>query len=101
MKTQMLYHAEAIGATGYLTLPVQETMEIQASVGLPISGGHGGVVVPPFRYRNNVFSFDRAESTVVASFSDTDNAHGSAPKPIPEGLKILPVLQSPSIFSRL
>jgi hypothetical protein len=76
-------------------------MEIQASVGLPITGGHGGVVVGPFRYRNNVFSFERAESTVVGSFSDKDNAHGSASMAIIEGLNILDVVTCDRIVARI
>src|SRR5258706_1157331 len=100
MKTRMLYHAEAVGATGYLTLPVQETMEIQASVGLPISGGHGMTTVGPFRYRN-VFSFNRAEASVVGSFSDKDSAHGSASMAIIEGLNILDVVTCDRIVARI
>src|SRR5579862_8678678 len=76
MKTRFLYHAEAVAATGRVTLPFHETMEIQASVALPINGGHGSARVEHFRHRD-IFSFARAESQVVGSFSDLDRAHGT------------------------
>jgi hypothetical protein len=100
MKTAMLYHAEAVGASGYLTLPVQETMEIQASIGLPINGGHGKNTVGCFRYRN-VLSFDCAEASVVGSFSEKDDAHGSASMAIIEGLNILDVVTCDRIVARI
>jgi hypothetical protein len=100
MKTTMLYHAEAVGATGYLTLPVQETMEIQASVGLPINGGHGSAKSGPFSHRG-IFSFDSAESMVVGSFSDNDQAHGSLATVTVTGVNIMNVVTCDQIVARL
>src|SRR5258706_10688192 len=100
MKTTMLYHAEAVGATGYLTLPVQETMEIQASVGLPITGGHASSKIASFNHRN-IFSFDSAESMVVGSFSDNDQAHGSLSAVTVTGLNIMNVVTCDRIVARI
>ena len=41
MKLNFLYHAEAVGASGHITLPYNETIEIQAAAALPMNGGHG------------------------------------------------------------
>lgn len=100
MQTRMLYHADAVGASGNLTLPVQETMPIQASVCLPLIGGHGAAEVNEFRYRNILY-FSWAESTVVGSYSAKDGAHGSAAMAIIEGLNIMDVVTCDRIVARV
>jgi hypothetical protein len=100
MQTRMLYHADAVGASGNLTLPVQETMPIQASVCLPVIGGHGAAEVNEFRYRNILY-FSWAESTVVGSYSEKDKAHGSAAMAIIEGLNIMDVVTCDRIVARV
>jgi hypothetical protein len=100
MKTQFLYHAEAVGASGYITLPFQETMELQAATALPINGGHGSSKVGRFSHRN-IFSFESAESHVVGSFSANDNAHGTLSAVVIEGLNILDVVTCDKLVARL
>jgi len=100
MKTRFLYHADAVAATGHVTLPFSETMEIQAAVALPINGGHGSSRVERFRHRD-IFSFERAESHVVGSFSEKDNAHGTLASVIVEGLNILNVVTCERIIVRI
>ena len=100
MQTRMLYHADAVGASGNLTLPVQESMPIQASVCLPVIGGHGAAEVNEFRYRNILY-FSWAESTVVGSYSEKDKAHGSASTAIIEGLNIMDVVTCDRIVARV
>lgn len=100
MKLRFLYHAEAVGATGYLTLPFQETMEIQAAAALPLNGGHGSARVENFRHRN-IFSFRAAESHVVGSYSAKDKAHGSLSTVVVEGLNILDMVTCDRLVARL
>jgi hypothetical protein len=100
MKTKFLYHADAVGATGSLTLPFHETMEVQASVALPVNGGHASTHVEDFRHRK-VFSFRRAESQVVGSYSVKDKAHGTASQVMLEGVNILDVVTCDRIVMRL
>jgi hypothetical protein len=100
MQTRMLYHADAVGASGNLTLPVQESMPIQASVSLPLIGGHGAAEVKEFRYRNILY-FSWAESTVVGSYSEKDKAHGSASMAIIEDLNIMDVVTCDRIVARV
>src|ERR1700693_6079435 len=76
MNKRFLYHAEAYGASGSVTLPIQEMMEVQASLSLPTTGGHGRVRVEKFHHRN-FFSFRSAEAQVVGSYSAKDKAHGT------------------------
>jgi hypothetical protein len=100
MKTTMLYHAEAVGASGYLTLPVQETMEIQASAALPINGGSGSSSSNNFNHRN-IFSFDSAQSMVIGSRSDGDAAYGSLSTVTITGLNIMGVVTCDQIVMRI
>jgi hypothetical protein len=100
MTIKFLYHGGAVGATGSITLPVQETMDIQASVALPITGGHGSSRVENCRHRN-YFSFCTAESHVVGSYSARDKAYGTLATTTIEGLNIMDVVTCDRIVARL
>ncbi|MBZ5604858.1 MAG: hypothetical protein LAO79_21380 [Acidobacteriia bacterium] len=100
MNIRFLYHAEAVAATGKITLPFQETMPIQASAALPINGGHGSARAEKFRHRN-IFSFECAESNVVGSYSELDKAHGTLSYVVVEGLNILDVVTCDRMVVRL
>jgi|SRR5579863_9056939 hypothetical protein len=100
MKIKFLYHAEAVGATGYITLPVRETMEIQASVALPINGGHGAARVENCHHRN-YFSFRVAESHVSGAYSAKDRAYESLATTTIEGINILDVVTCDRVIARL
>src|SRR5579864_7788140 len=100
MKTNFLYHAEAVGASGHITLPFHETIEIQASAALPVRGGHGTARSENFKHRN-ILSFHHAESHVVGSHSDLDKAHGSLTAVVVEGLNVLDVVTCDRVVLRL
>ncbi len=100
IKTKFLYHAEAVAASGHVTLPYQESIEIQASMALPIDGGHGTARSENFRHRN-ILSFHHAESHVVGSYSTKDKAHGTLSSVIVEGLNILVVVTCDRVVMRL
>ena len=100
MKIQFLYHAEAVAASGRITLPMQDTMEMQASLSVPILGGHGSVRVEKFRHRN-IFSFESAETHVVGSYSEKDKAHGTLATTTVEGINILNVVTCDRLVARL
>jgi hypothetical protein len=107
MKTKFLYHAEAVAASGKFTLPVQESIEIQASVALPPGGGHGTARSENFRHRNLV-SFHHAESHVVGSHSRPDPKesderphHASLSSVVIEGLNVMNVVTCDRLVMRL
>src|SRR5690348_12281810 len=100
MKTKFLYHAEAVAASGTITLPVHESIEIQASIALPPHGGHGTSRSENFRHRNLV-SFHHAESHVVGSRSELDQAHGSLSSVVIEGLNVMNVVTCDRLVMRL
>lgn len=100
MKINFLYHGGAVAASGQITLPFQETMEIQASASLPLTGGHGSARAENFRHRN-YFSFERAETHVVGSFSEKDNAFGTLATTTVEGLNIMDVVTCDRVVARI
>jgi hypothetical protein len=100
MKTKFLYHAQAVGASGYLTLPFQEQIEIQASAALPTNGGHGTARSENFNHRN-ILSFHSAQSTVAGSYSERDKAHGTVTSVVVEGVSVMDVVTCDRIVLRL
>jgi len=100
MKTKFQYHAEAVAASGKITLPHQESIEIQASMALPPGGGHGTSRSENFRHRN-ILSFHHAESHVVGSHSELDKAHGSLSSVVIEGVNVLNVVTCDRLVMRL
>ncbi len=100
MKTKFLYHAQAVGASGYLTLPFQEQIEIQASAALPTNGGHGSARSENFNHRN-ILSFHHAESTVIGSYSARDKAHGTVSSVVVEGVSVMGVVTCDRVVMRL
>lgn len=95
-----LYQAEAVAATGYLTLPVQEVMPMQASVALALGGGHGNALVENFSH-HGIFSFRRAYSEVMGRTNTKKNAHNTLAQTVIEGLNIHNVVTCDRIVSRI
>src|SRR5260370_38894652 len=100
MNKRFLYHAEAFGASGSITLPHQEVLDVQASVSLPLTGGHAKSRVENFRHRN-LISFEAAESHVVGSYSAKDKAHGTLSTSMIEGLNIMDIVTCDRIVARV
>jgi hypothetical protein len=100
MKIRFLYHADAVAASGYVTLPIQESMPAQAATAVPILGGHASAFADNFRHRN-YFSFSHAESHVVGSYSEKDKAHGTLATTTIEGLNIMDVVTCDRIVARI
>jgi hypothetical protein len=100
MKTRFLYHAEAVGVTGSITLPFQETLEIQGSLALPINGGHATARVKDFHHRHYL-SAGEIQSNVVGSYSAHDKAYGTLAMSVVEKLNILDVVTCDRIVARL
>lgn len=100
MKIRFLHHAEAAAATGQLTLPYQELVEVPASVSVPVNGGHARSVFENFNHRD-IISFRRAEVHVVGSYSSKDGAHGSLASASIEGVNILNMVTCDRVIVRL
>jgi hypothetical protein len=93
-----LYRAHATAATGKLTLPVQRNLELQASIGLPLSGGVGETKSGPFSFEG-IVSFESAHSKVIGV--ESEKSHSTLAQTTIEGLNILNVVTCDQIVSRV
>jgi hypothetical protein len=98
--TKFLYHTEAVGASGYISLPVAAAMPLQASIASAIGAGFGKVCVENFKHLDYL-SIGSLESHVVSSYSERDKAYGTLASVVIEDLSSLHVLTCDRIMSRL
>ena len=94
------YHASAVAATGYLTVPVNEVMPIQASVSVPMGGGHGRLASENYSH-HGIFSFKYAHSEVIGRSSTKKNAWNSLAQSVIEGLNIHQMVTVDRLVSRI
>ena len=99
-RTTFLYHTEAVGVSGRITLPVDDTMPIQASIASPIGEGFGKVRVENFKHLDYL-KIGSIESQVVSSFSERDQAHGTLASVVIEDLNNLNVVTCDRMITRL
>jgi len=99
-RTTFLYHTEAVGASGHISLPVNDTMPLQASIASAIGAGFGKARVENFKHLDYL-SIGSIESHVVSSFSDKDSAHGTMASVVIEKLNTLNVVTCDRLMTRL
>jgi hypothetical protein len=100
MPNNFLYHAEAVAASGHISLPVADSIPIQASISAPIGPGFGSARVERFQHLDYL-SFGPAESKVVGSYSARDKAYGTLATVSIENLNILDVVTCDKFVTRL
>lgn len=99
-RTTFLYHTEAVGASGHISLPVQDTMPLQASIASAIGASFGKARVENFKHLDYL-SIGSMESQVVSSYSEQDQAYGTLASVVMEDLNNLNVVTCKRIVSRL
>jgi hypothetical protein len=99
-RTTFLYHTEAVGASGHISLPVVDTMPLQASIASAIGASHGKARVENFKHLDYL-KIGALESQVVSSFSERDQAHGTLASVVIEDLNNLNVVTCNRLVSRL
>jgi hypothetical protein len=99
-RTTFLYQTEAVGASGQITLPVVDTMPIQASIATNIGTGFGKVRVDGFKHLDYL-TIGAIESHVVSSYSEKDGAHGTLASVMIEELNNLHMVTCDRMVSRL
>lgn len=99
-RTNFLYHTEAVGASGHISLPVVDTMPVQASIASAIGASFGKVRVENFKHLDYL-KIGSLESQVVSSFSDRDQAHGTLASVVIENLNNLNVVTCDTLVTRL
>lgn len=99
-KTTFLYHTEAVGTSGHISLPVEDTMPLQASIASAIGAGFGKARVDNFRHLDYL-TIGSMETQVVSSYSKKDKAYGTLASVVIEDLNNLNVVTCGKIVSRL
>lgn len=99
-RTNFLYHTEAVGASGHISLPVNDVMPLQASVASAIGASYGKARVEKFKHLDYL-SIESIESHVVSSFSERDNAYGTLSSIVMENLNTLNVVTCDRLMTRL
>jgi hypothetical protein len=100
MPQTFLYHAEAVGASGHISLPVENSMPLQASIASGLGAGFGTARVENFKHLQYL-TIGSAESQVVSSHSKRDKAFGTLATVVIEDLDILNVVTCGKMVTRL
>jgi hypothetical protein len=99
-RTTFLYHADAVGASGHISLPVVDTMPVQASIASGIGETFGRVQVDNFRHLDYL-SIGSIKSHIVTSYSKKDQAPGTLASVVIENLSTLNVVTCDRMMTRL
>jgi hypothetical protein len=94
------YQAQSVASTGHLTLPVQKTMELQASVALPMDGGVGHSKSGPFSFEG-VYRFEFAHSQVSGKSSHHKKSFNTLAQTVIEDLNIHEMVTADRVVSRV
>lgn len=94
------FHAAAAAASGTLTAPFQEQIEVAAAATLPPGGGYGSARVENFRHRQ-ILSFKEAYSYVTGSHSEANKTFRTSATTVVAGLNILDVVTADLVVARL
>jgi hypothetical protein len=88
LEHRFLYHANATGLEGRITVPFDHLIEVQAASALPPTGGYSSARVEHFAFKEMI-SFESAVTQAVGSFSPEDKAHNTLVTATIEKLNIL------------
>ncbi len=104
MDSRFLFHAEAVGASGIITSPNPQTIEVQAASALPSIGGSASATVTNFSFKGssgNVLSFSSAYTQTLGSRSPDGQAYVTLVSSTVEGLNILDMITADRIVARI
>jgi hypothetical protein len=95
-----LYHTDAVGASGKITLPVADSFPIQASLSNGVGDGFAKVRVENFKHLDYL-SIGLMETVVVSSFDEKTGTHSTRCSVLIEDLNILHSLRCERIVMNL
>src|SRR6266576_1314460 len=99
-KKRYLHQASAIATSGRITRPFCDLIPTQASLALPIDGGHESKRVENFRYKE-IVSFASAYSEVAGSEHGPDGPFDTLALTAIEKLNILDVVTCERVVARI
>jgi hypothetical protein len=107
-KGRFLYHAQGMALGGFLTAPVDEFIETQAAVSLPITGGYGRADSKDYRFRDFVslreahtYVTGKKKTPLIPTQDESAATYETLVTCVVEGLNILDVVTADRIVARL
>jgi hypothetical protein len=94
------YNAHGHALSGQILRPFQQTIDVQAGMSLPTTGGYGSARVENFRLKE-ILSFKAAYTQVSGSFNELDKSHTTLVSTTIEGLNILDMVTADRVVARL
>jgi hypothetical protein len=94
-----LYNGQGHALSGKIDRPIEEIIEVQAGMSLPMSGGYGSVRVENFRLKE-IVSFKEAYTHVSGSLKKEDNSYTTLVSSTVEGLNILDMVTADRVVAR-
>ncbi len=95
-----LYNAHGHALSGQIFRPFQHTIEVQAGMSLPTTGGYGSTRIENFRLKE-VVSFKSAYTQVSGSFNDREKSHTTLVSSTIEGLNILDMVTADRVVAHV
>lgn len=95
-----LYNAHGHALSGQIFRPFQHTIDVQAGMSLPTTGGYGFVRVSDFRLKEAI-SFKHAATQVSGSFDEHDKSHTTMVSVTIEGLNLWDVVTADRLVARI
>jgi len=95
-----LYNAHGHALSAQFNRPLQHTIDVQAGMSLPTTGGYGFVRVTDFRFKG-FLSLKSASTQVSGSFHAEDNSYTTMVSVEVEGLNIFDVLTADRVVARI
>lgn len=100
MPNRFLYHAQAMGLSGRITLPFDELIEVQAASALPQTGGYSSSQADYFSYKQ-IVSFASAKTQATGSYSAKDKAYNTLVTATIEKLDVLGQVTADRVVAHL
>lgn len=94
------YNAHGHALSAQFVRPFQHTIDVQAGMSLPTTGGYGSARVTDFRFKELV-SFKSASTQVSGSFNDEDETHTTMVSVTIEDLNFWNVVTADRVVARI
>jgi hypothetical protein len=99
-ETRFHYNAHGHGLSAQFKRPIEQVVDVQAGVSLPVIGGHGSARVDNFKF-NEILSFKSAYAHVSGSQDPKDGGFSTLVTATVEGLNILDVVTADRVVARI
>jgi hypothetical protein len=94
------YNAHGHAFSAQILRPLRHTIDVQAGMSLPTTGGYGVASVSDFRFKE-IVSFKHASTQVSGSFDEPNKSYSTTVSVTIEGLNLLDVVTADRVVARI